>query len=295
MDFEKIKYFLVLADTLSYTKASQQLFISQSMLSRHIMALEQELGMQLFVRNSRGVSLTSVGSYMKNGLRSIDGEYEAILRQARVIGCGLAGELRLGVISAMGIRRVEPLITKYGRLHPEVTLTLRVVQSPGELRRSLSKEQLDFGFGMRFNSFSADLSSMPVCPSRIKLVSSSLHPLAKAPEGTLSIRDFQDDNFITPVDDISTAHNRLMERCAAVGVVPNVITVPDIMTVMLWVELNRGVTFLHDLNIFNGNPSFVFHQLKDTEPGEQHYIYWNTSCSDPKVLAFIDFLRTELN
>ncbi len=57
----RLKYFVSLADNLSFTKAAQECFIVQTAMSRQIAALEAELGVQLFVRNTRTVELTEAG------------------------------------------------------------------------------------------------------------------------------------------------------------------------------------------------------------------------------------------
>lgn len=293
MDLDKIRYFLVLADTLSYTRASQQLYISQSMLSRYIVSLEEELGLKLFRRNSHGVTLTSVGNYLKSALSSLNGEYTTILRNARIIGNGMAGEIRLGIINMIGISDIEPLLNKYESIHPEVKILLRAVPSPGDLRNSLEREQIDFGYGMEFKRNSANISSIRVNKSKLKIVMSKKHPLAGVPNNSLSIKDFADDTFVTPVDDISTAHNRLIERCSLAGIVPNVISVPDIMTVLLWLQMNRGVTFMHDCSIAKGNQNLVFRDISDVQSDGNFYIYWNSSSHESRIDSFLNYIRDQ--
>ena len=61
MDIELFNEFLVLAQTLNYSKAAQQLYLSQSVLSRHIQNLENHLGVALLSRNKHSVELTAIG------------------------------------------------------------------------------------------------------------------------------------------------------------------------------------------------------------------------------------------
>lgn len=61
MQTQYYKEFLVLAQTLNYWAAADKLFISQSVLSKHIKAMERELGSPLFRRSSRKVALTELG------------------------------------------------------------------------------------------------------------------------------------------------------------------------------------------------------------------------------------------
>ena len=62
MELRRIQYFVTLAEYLHFSQAADNLYISQSSLSYHIAELELELGVQLFVRNKRKVSLTKVGA-----------------------------------------------------------------------------------------------------------------------------------------------------------------------------------------------------------------------------------------
>ena len=65
MDLQQINYFLTLADKLHFWKTAAKMNITQSALSRQIQALEQELDIQLFIRNKRNVKLTAAGKFLK--------------------------------------------------------------------------------------------------------------------------------------------------------------------------------------------------------------------------------------
>lgn len=294
MDFEKIRFFLTLAETLNYTKASQQLFISQSMLSRHILTIEEEIGMPLFTRNSHGVALTPVGNYLREGLKTINNEYEMMLRQARVIHRGHSGELRIGFIEALGLFDLQKHLAKYEQQHRGVEIILTSARSPSDMCQEILNGSYNLGFGMRLAGMLPGLASRQISVTEVHIVMSKHHRLAKRPQGSLSLTDFRDDLFITPVDNISTAHNRLVERCISVGFMPNIVTVPDIMTVELWLEMNRGVSFLHNNSLFLGNTNLVFHKLKDINTEEPFNIYWNADQLSPQTSAFLEFLDKEL-
>lgn len=71
MELRQLKYFLAVADTLNFSRASEVLYISQSALSRQIADLEEELGSLLFIRNKRSVSLTDAGLLLRDEARRI--------------------------------------------------------------------------------------------------------------------------------------------------------------------------------------------------------------------------------
>ena len=78
MDSLKIECFLAVAELNSYSKAADMLFKNQSVLSRQVMALEEELGVKLFYRKGRGVSLTPAGQVFRDGIRRIGGIYKSL-------------------------------------------------------------------------------------------------------------------------------------------------------------------------------------------------------------------------
>jgi LysR family cyn operon transcriptional activator len=79
MDIQQLRYYLTLADSNSFAKAADNLFISRQGLSKSITILEKELGMPLFYRTSTGVELTESGEiFHAHALRIMD-EYQAAL------------------------------------------------------------------------------------------------------------------------------------------------------------------------------------------------------------------------
>lgn len=71
LEIRQIKYFLVLAQELNFSRAAERLFITQPPLTRQIQQLEEHLGVQLFVRNNKSVALTVAGkSFLEEAQKS---------------------------------------------------------------------------------------------------------------------------------------------------------------------------------------------------------------------------------
>jgi DNA-binding transcriptional LysR family regulator len=292
MDFAKIRYFLTLAEHLNYTKASSQLFISQSMLSRHIKATEEEFGIRLFTRNTRGVSLTPAGAILAKGLKNLSIEYDALLKQAHSAHNGLFGEIKIGVMVGYTLGRLSELVSRYETKYPDLRIVLSTVETPGALYHKLARNQIDFGFSMPIDAiYYPQISELKLFENPLRIVMSKRHQLAKTEQNAISLNDLKDETFITPADETSTAHRRLLARCSDAGFTPKVVTVPDIITVALWVEANYGVTFLHEYNAFNGSPHLIFRTLNDLKNDEFSTLYWNSASQEPRVLAFLQYLR----
>jgi DNA-binding transcriptional LysR family regulator len=88
LDLRKLRYFAAVADTLSFGRAAEQLHIAQPVLSRQIRALEQELGMQLFVRDTRGTELTDSGRLLLTEARSLLASAAAMRRRVAIAARG---------------------------------------------------------------------------------------------------------------------------------------------------------------------------------------------------------------
>ena len=74
MNFSQIKCFLAAADCLSFTKAAERLYLSQPVLSRQIASMEDELGIELFIREKKSIRLTPAGEVMAEGLAQLADE-----------------------------------------------------------------------------------------------------------------------------------------------------------------------------------------------------------------------------
>src|ERR1700757_4629689 len=96
MDIQALKNFLRLAETLHFTKTSEQVFMAQPALSRQIKQLEQTVGASLFKRDKRNVSLTKAGVYFKQAVQQTVDSLDYAMDRTRQIHLGEAGEIKIG-------------------------------------------------------------------------------------------------------------------------------------------------------------------------------------------------------
>jgi hypothetical protein len=96
VDLRRLRYFLVVAEELNYTRAAQRLRIAGPSLSQQIMRLERELKVQLFERDRRSVKLTSSGSVLLPHVQALVAEAHELQRRADGLACGQV--VRLGLV-----------------------------------------------------------------------------------------------------------------------------------------------------------------------------------------------------
>src|SRR5271170_6876522 len=110
MELRQLRYFIAVAERLSYSKAAQHLHITVPPLSRQIRQLEEELGVQLLVRDRRGVALTDAGRMLLREAKSLATQTEHVLECVRLAKMGETGRVRVGIGLALGERISRVLI-----------------------------------------------------------------------------------------------------------------------------------------------------------------------------------------
>lgn len=124
MELRHLRYFEAVAEAGSLTAAATQLHMSQPPLSVAIGKLEAELGVQLFLRTSRGVEPTSAGRYLLDAASRVLGDVDDVVASVRRFGSGATGSLALAAVPALMWHRVPDLLRAFSVDAPEVEVRL---------------------------------------------------------------------------------------------------------------------------------------------------------------------------
>ncbi|MFN4011876.1 MAG: LysR family transcriptional regulator [Pannonibacter sp.] len=145
MDFHQLRTFVAVAREGSITRASERLYLSQPAVSAHIKAIEDTLGLTLFDRTSRGMSLTSDGQKLLLKAEQTLVAHRDLIDEASRIKGQLTGRLHIGAGSSMSMDAVGLLMMNLSRRFPDVEVTLQHGTSP-EILAGLRSGALDAGF-----------------------------------------------------------------------------------------------------------------------------------------------------
>lgn len=146
MELRHLRYFVAVAEELSFTRAAERLHIGQPPLSQQIQALEAEVGARLFERSKRWVRLTEAGRLFLEDARAILARAESAAERARRAQRGQAGELRVGfTFSTPFTPLFARTIRRYRQLYPDVALTLHEMTTLHQLD-AIEARKLDLGF-----------------------------------------------------------------------------------------------------------------------------------------------------
>lgn len=129
MELRHLRYFVAVADELSFARAARALHLSQPPLSRQVRALENELGTALFTRTKRTVALTGAGAALLPEARRLLRAADALKAGARAHAAGEVGSLALGFIGMAAYNVLPGVLPSFHRAHPGVRLALREATS----------------------------------------------------------------------------------------------------------------------------------------------------------------------
>jgi DNA-binding transcriptional LysR family regulator len=181
MDLRHLRYFLFVAEEMHFGRAAQRLGISQPPLSQQIRALEEELGVQLFERTSRRVSLTAAGRALLPQAREALAQMDRAAQAARQAHRGEIGRLGLGfTASAPFVPRVADALYAFRQSHPQVELALQELARDEQIAR-LEKDELDIGIIRAFERplLPAGMGAECLIEEDMLLALRQDHPLAR--------------------------------------------------------------------------------------------------------------------
>ena len=134
MELRHIKYFLKLAEELSFVRAAEKLFISQPPLSRQIKELETEIGVQLFERNNKRVILTEAGKFYEKEMREILKSIERVNIKAKKISENQSGEFQIAYVSSTFSGDISDLVQYLSEQFPYVNFRLYEVPTVKQIK-----------------------------------------------------------------------------------------------------------------------------------------------------------------
>ncbi len=145
MDFNQIRYFLALSDTLNFTRAAEQCFVSQPALTQAIKRLENELGGELIDRNPGHMELTNLGKSLRTHFHQIEQTRNLVRATAKAVIKGDYAELNLGLMCTIGPRALAPMLDAFQQKHPMISLVLHDV-TPDKIPDLLLSGAIDGAF-----------------------------------------------------------------------------------------------------------------------------------------------------
>lgn len=180
LDLRRLRYFVAVADTLNFGRAAEALMIAQPVLSRQIRVLEAELGVQLFVRDTRGTQLTEHGRMLRDEAETLLAAAAAVRRRVAVAGRGEA----VFTVGFMPGLTVTGAVRAFRETHPDVAV--EVMRTTWEEQsRVLLDGRADVSY-LREPFDAAGIASVRLFTEPRVAMLPSTHPLAASAEVRLA-------------------------------------------------------------------------------------------------------------
>ncbi|RYU84305.1 LysR substrate-binding domain-containing protein [Hymenobacter persicinus] len=143
-DFRQ-RVFQSVARHLSFTKAAQELYITQPAVTKHIRELERLYGQRLFERRGNRVSLTTAGGLLLAHADAVESLHRQLTEQLHTLHDEAAGRLRLGASTTLAQYLIPPILPSFQQRYPHVELTLLNANSE-QVAEALLRGHIDLGF-----------------------------------------------------------------------------------------------------------------------------------------------------
>lgn len=194
MELRQLKYFITSADTLNFTEAARQCFITQSTLSQQIKQLETELGVQLFERIGKRVFLTETGRDFLPYARQTVADADYGVQRIKDMENLKTGRLCIGTTFGLSAL-ITDAIARFSEQYPEVHLEVMFLKQD-ELIEAVRERKVDFALTFEMMEKDDLLTEQPVKTYHLCAIVSDQNPLAQ--QATVSLRQLADYNICTP-------------------------------------------------------------------------------------------------
>jgi DNA-binding transcriptional LysR family regulator len=287
VELRHLRYFVAVAEELHFGRAARRLGIVQPALSKQIVALERELGVTLFIRSKRNVSITEAGRALYSEARDILQRVESASDSARLTDSGALGSLAIGFIGPAMWNILPALMREHRSRVPGMHFRLYEMTS-GPMIEQVRDGILDAGFIRPFGH-DEDLEIKTVWSEPFVIAMADDHPLAQ--QEVINLADAAGETLVIVSSEGSPV---LFEQCLALcqsfGFSPLVIQEGNTGGAMFgMVAAGLGVTLVPQSADLVPWPGVAFRPLTNSEPELALAVAYRR---DNRSTALVSFLET---
>jgi DNA-binding transcriptional LysR family regulator len=281
MNIQQLRYFVEVAEHLNFTEASKHLYIGQPSLSRQIAELEREIGVCLFIRNKRSVTLTPAGSVLLKKAQTIIALSVEAIDLTRKAGRGLIGSLSIGYF--MEISTLPRLMSELHGKYPDTVIMVHRY-SWGELSEALIHGDVDIAF-----TYSFGLENMPeiayrtLFPDVLVVALPENHLLSG--KSKIELSSLSKENFININRSVSPlAYEKTQQVCRRNGFTPNIVyETPHMESLLLLVEAGMGVSITTRNLSAHTSPALRYIDIEGENVDMDIAVAWNEKNKNPAI------------
>jgi DNA-binding transcriptional LysR family regulator len=291
MELRHLRYFAAVAETCHFGHAAETLHVAQPALSYSIRQLEDELGVTLFNRTTRQVSLTPAGVFLKLETARILVGVDDAERGVRRIAAGRSGLLRVGLTGTAAFSHLPRIARILRQELPGVAMEIQADMLTPTQCEQLRSGALDVGV-LRPPAAGDDIELRTIDTESLVLAVSADHRLAAEP--VVSLTDLRSESFVAYASRDSAVNDAVLRNCKRVGFVPHrEHTAPGTAVLLALVAAGFGVAVLPASVRALPLQGVVFRDLTDGGSIELA-LAWRSTGDNPVVEAVVNVLASAL-
>lgn len=289
MELRQLEYFQMASRLRNITRAAERLRVSQPNITVAIKKLEGELGIQLFDRSQKQLSLTPEGTVFLNridlALRNIQ---DAIL-EVNDYRDLQKGTIKIGIPPMIGAYLFPRIFSSFQKKYAHLNVYL-YEEGSMTIREKIERDELDFGIVI-LTQAAASLQRLPMAKSQIVACIPSAHPLAS--RKSLQVQDLEDTNLIM-LKEGSFLRHLVLQDLKAAALSPNIVLESNqVETIKGLVASGVGISFLLDF-VIEGTPGIQVVPFNPPATVEVGLAWKKDRYVSKAAQTFIDFCKNTL-
>lgn len=261
INLRHLRVFIAIVEAGNFTRAAEQLLLSQSSLTVTLRQLETELGVTLLQRTTRQVQITGDGERFLGEARRILREFDQLITTTRLSASRHSGMVRIAVLPSVAIRLLPAFMQAFRARHGDISIVLRDDNARG-LHRQVRDGEVDFGISNKWFDY-PELDYIPLTRDQFGLVCRRDDPIASG-GAPLSWYDIDPERLflLAPDTGVHVALSNAPELDSLLSTTAGEVLV--MVTLLEMVRVNLGVTVLPKLAAPGpGDPDLAFHPLSN--------------------------------
>lgn len=295
MNLNQLEYFISVAENLNFTVAAKKCYISQTAMTQQIKALENTVGVPLFIRDKHHVELTEAGNIFLKEARVIIDRSQKALKLVRTSSTGLEGKLVIGFIRGYAHGSFIDFIRTFHHEFPNIQIQF-ISDNSSILFEKLEKGECDVIFTIKPFSQDSTLEHYYIRNYPVYAALETGHPLCT--KDSLTYSDLQNEDFIImqPYRRAKDEAEESMLIYNRGGFIPNIVAMegnPEILLSMI--SLGIGVSILPEyiIELYNDS-NITFLPLLQNDGSSQTVAFemsWKRDVTNPVIERFIDRIK----
>lgn len=221
MELRHLRYFVMVAEELNFSRAAERLHMAQPPLSQQIRALEIEHGVQLFDRDQRPLQLTHAGQAFLKQVQLVMAQVEQETQIVQQANRGEVGHLAMGFNSTVTQRILPTILNVFQTRFPQVELILHELDSQTQIQQ-IGDRTIDCGFLNDQTQNNPDLNVLSFFKESLIVAIHQEHPLLS--HQTIPLKALSQEPFILPPSHLGQGfYHQVLSLCQDNGFIPNVV------------------------------------------------------------------------